>query len=510
MPTQEDLTNKEWRVNNLYKIRNKHNRIIKFERNAAQRHYNANKHNRNIILKSRQLGFTTDETIDMLDDCLWTPGFEALLISYDQPSSLDLFDKKIEFAWQNYPEQLRNLYTLDADRANKLKFGYGDGSFSEIQVRTKARSGTYSRIHISEFGKICAESARKAEEIVTGTIPSVPTQGRIDIESTAEGESGAFYDMFWEAWDRGEPNSPLEFKAHFYNWTWDKEEIDSVPLLENLPEAFGDYQRKFNLSDKEISYYYQKFLSLGKSWRRLHQEYPTTPEEAFSSSGAKLIDQEAIEWQNKWILEGEKIGDWTYYLPYKANHSYALGADVAEGVGQDSSTAVVLDFKTGDVVATYKSNQIAPDIFAHELKNGANRYGSCLIAVERNNHGFATLTTLKAIYDDIYAEHRPVGYTDEETKKLGWHTNARTKPMMMFEVAEAIHESLIKLHDKSLISEARTYDKGDLGVIRFDEDQTKHWDLLIALAIAWQMRDQVGSDYEEPSEREVIDRYALI
>ena len=89
------LLDKEWRVKNLYHISNKNQRKVLMIKNEAQEDFNRNKHTRNIILKSRQLGFTTFEAIDMLDDCLFTRNFSGLLISYDKESALDIFTNRL-------------------------------------------------------------------------------------------------------------------------------------------------------------------------------------------------------------------------------------------------------------------------------------------------------------------------------------------------------------------------------------------------------------------------------
>lgn len=500
--------------------------------NRAQKHFDENKHNRNIILKSRQLGFTTYECIDMFDDTLWTPDFNCLMLSYDGDSQLDLFDKKIDYAWQNLAPELRALYDLDADRANQLKFKFGSGSFSSIQVRTRGRSGTFRRVHISELGKIAKEDPRKAREILSGTIQAVPLDGRVDIESTAEGDVGLFADMFWEAFNRGEPKTPVDYKAHFYNWTWDDGEMSKIIRPEKeLPKKFREYQKKYSLSDKEITYYYYKWLTLGRDWDLLRQEYPTTPEEAFVSSGTKLFNpSKIIEMPTE---DGERVGDWIYYEDFVPGHRYGLGADIAEGTGQDSSTIVIIDFDyqhpeskriIPKVVAEYENNTIQPDIFAYEIKNGATRYGNCITAPERNGMaGGACITRLKDIYFNIYTEYR----TDKEenivTEKLGWSTNKATKPKMFYDLSTAVNNFNIIIPSKRIKREAHTYNREDLGHLRFDidrtidsEEQTGHWDLLTACAIAYQtVVDAIPSEIKGDSEVEdndgdVLERFGIL
>lgn len=277
------LLNKQWRVEHLYKIKTKDATTSQFKKNSAQEHFSAIAHTRNLILKSRQLGFTTFEAIDALDDTLFKRNYNSLIISHLKDSSLDIFDNKVDYAWKNFPEELRGLYRVRTDTKNQLTFDFGDGTSSSISVRSSGRSGTYNRVHISEFAKMCLLFPHRAEEIITGTIPAVPLGGRVDIESTAEGNEGSFYEMFMEAWGK-EPEYETQYKAHFYNWTWDKDEIAKVQPIAQLPKEFLEHQALHSLGEQETSYYFLKWISLNKNWARLKQEYPTTPEEAFAGA----------------------------------------------------------------------------------------------------------------------------------------------------------------------------------------------------------------------------------
>ena len=111
---------------------------------------------------------------------------------------------------------------------------FGDGTYCSFAVGMTGRSGTFSRLHITELALVCRKFPDKAREILEGSIPSVPMSGRVDIESTADGSDGKFYDMFWEAWERGQPTLPTEYKAHFYNWQWDEEIENIEPLKSEL------------------------------------------------------------------------------------------------------------------------------------------------------------------------------------------------------------------------------------------------------------------------------------
>ncbi len=219
----------------------------------------------------------------------------------------------------------------------------------------------------------------------------------------------------------------------------------------------------------------------------------------------KSIDRQEVKTPIRDIA-GLKI-----YHEYDPSHRYAGGHDVAGGVGLDSSTTVIWDFSTGKsrVVATFKSNSIKPDTFGDEIRNQLDRFGGCISAPENNNHGHATIGRLKQIYDNIYFQEQKetrVG-TMPNVRTLGWNTNADTKPKMIFALKKAVEDGHVELSDPDLIAELRSYTRDDL----MDKDDdvrltTRHFDLLIATAIGYQMKDfavvakdKDGSNYQQPA-----------
>lgn len=521
------LRSKGWRIQMLYYIVNRDTQSIKFKPNPAQKHYFLNRTKRNIILKSRRLGFTTFACMDMFDDAMFTPNFRSLMVAQDDATMHELFEK-IKYAWLHFP--YKPLYEIDTDRSNQLTVGFKDApdgsskSFSTVIVKQSGRGGGYNHVHISEFGKICAKYPEKVKEILSGTFKTVPIDGKLTIESTAEGENNKFHDMFWDAWNRPKdaPKRPTDFTPFFYNWQWDQEEISKVTQPDaQIPDEFKAYQAKHNeqiikwqekhknqplpyhlrpITDLELTYYFYKWLD-SKDWNIHKQEYPTTPEEAFVFSGTKFFDQHVLEKYIPHIKEPHEIlNNWHFYYPYQPGHTYAIGADPAGGVGKDSCAAVIMDFTPlkPRVVATFQDNQIEPDTFAYELKAGANHYGLPLLAVESNNHGHATITTLKGIYPNhqLYKQERQEYEETRETEKIGWNTNLATKPKMFFELKTAVNEQLIHIPSKPLLQEMKTYDKTDLNQTKAKEDQTRHWDLLTALAICFQMKTNLQHSHQ--------------
>ena len=329
------LLDKNWRIDNLYKIRNKEGQLVKFRRNRAQLHYSLNKWFRNLILKSRQLGFTTYEAIDSLDDALFTPNKDTLLVAHNLEAGESIFTKKIVFAWEKLPAEIRELYTVDNKTSKTLRFDFGKGKgFSSVAVDTSGRSGTYQRLHVTELAEISKKYPKKVPDIIEGTIPAIPSTGRVDIESTSQGASGEFYEMFMEAYERGEPTIAQEYKAHFYNWTWDDEEMGKIERPLEFSEMaqgdkFSEYARRHNLSQLQITYYYHKWLSLNKKWNALKREYPTTPHEAFEAVSEGTFYGETIGMME----QNGQIGVWPWDRALKTHTVWDLGVGKNMKVG---------------------------------------------------------------------------------------------------------------------------------------------------------------------------------
>jgi len=215
-----------------------------------------------------------------------------------------------------------------------------------------------------------------------------------------------------------------------------------------------------------------------------------------------FFDRDSIDKMDKHPVQREIAGH-RLYFEYVAGHRYAMGADVAGGVGLDSSTTVIWDFDTvpARVVATYKSNTISPEQFGYEMSRQGDRFGQCLIAPENNNHGHASIAILKQAYpiDKIHQTQRPDTRIEvADRTEYGWNTNSITKPKMLSKLARDIEDGLVDLVDPDLIREARSYTRNDLMDREIDPRlSTRHYDLLIAACIGYQMKDFVSYDAKD-------------
>lgn len=282
------LRDREWRLDNLYWIKDEDGNEIPFVRNAAQRAYIKASHFRDLIPKARQLGFSTLLEIEMLDTCLFQKGTRAGIIDNtldDARAKLDI----IKFAYTRLPPQIRQAIPATKNNTETIVFANG----SSIEIGTTARGGTYQFLHISEYGKTSVDSPDTARDIKTGALPAVHAGNRLAIESTAHGTAGEFHDMVQRAealQKAGRDLTPMDFKLHFFGW-WMKPEYrvpnHLVHITEDLRKYFAEVavdllRQGIRLDANQQAWYAQQIAELGPDDCR--QEYPTTLKECFFNS----------------------------------------------------------------------------------------------------------------------------------------------------------------------------------------------------------------------------------
>ena len=187
----DQFSDQLWRLNNLYWITDKDGKRTKFELNWAQSDLMGSLHYLNLILKARQLGFTTFIQLYMLDCCVFYPDTKAGVIAHTRDDAEVIFQDKIKYPYDNLPDQIRAQAPIKRDNTRMLELANN----SAIRVGTSLRGGTLQYLHVSEFGKICAKYPEKAREIVTGALNTIEAGQMAWIESTAEGQEGRFYEM---------------------------------------------------------------------------------------------------------------------------------------------------------------------------------------------------------------------------------------------------------------------------------------------------------------------------
>lgn len=328
------LASKEFRMNNLYTIKDKDGKERVFKRNYAQSKVNAHKHNRSIILKSRQQGISTDKLLDNLDKCIFIPGYEAGIQSYGKNESKKLANR-VKLAWDRFPDVVKSFLNISVVKMNSDEILFSNGSILKIG---NFRGDTLQSLHVSELGKIAKKFPEKAKELQTGAFQAVSVNNNISIESTAEGASGLFFDMWQTAVSilkRGLKLTPLDFQPIFLSWVEDPDcSLDmEVEIPKEMAKYFAEVERRLpelelfgvtqrHLTDNQKWWYAKKYEELGFN---IKQEYPTFPEEAFEQSVEGTYY--ASEYRNL------KIRPELYDLNLLVHSSFDLGVNDTFSIG---------------------------------------------------------------------------------------------------------------------------------------------------------------------------------
>jgi hypothetical protein len=325
----DHLGDLNWRLNNLYFITTKEGKKVKFELNSAQADFFERMHTMNVILKARQLGFTTVIQIFMLDQIVFNSNVNAGTIAHNLGDAMSIFQSKIKFPYDNLPDGIKALRHCIRDSRTELALSNN----SSIRVGVSMRSGTLNYLHVSEYGKLCAKFADKAREVKTGALNTVQAGQWVTVESTAEGAEGGFYDMCQTARSSqrtGARLTELDFKFHFYPWHREpayRINPDGVVIGAGLAKYFAELEAHHGivLDAWQKAWYAKKSADQSGDMKR---EFPSTPDEAFEAS---------VEgsYYGAWIEAAEvqgRVGAFTAEPGYPVHTAFDIGIGDATSI----------------------------------------------------------------------------------------------------------------------------------------------------------------------------------
>lgn len=182
------------------------------------------------------------------------------------------------------------------------------------------------------------------------------------------------------------------------------------------------------------------------------------------------------------------------YRQYQKGEFIIVAADTSSG-GGDYSCAQFLSKTNIDVPVVYHSQITASEMTPHvanELELIYLQTGvKPVVAYETNNGGVFELQRLSTLNRNgnwtMYQQKSNIGTTEimENTVKYGFSTNSATRPAILQILKEAIDNQLITIYDKPTINEMFSFIIKPNG--RPEAEQSAHDDLVMSLAIAWQM-----------------------
>jgi len=225
-----------WIEANLW-IRTKARQVVPFLLNWAQADYYGYRTPWDIILKPRQLGFTTLVSGLFFADTILRPNTTSVLVAHDYDSS-ELIFRIVRLFWERLPARERaEVGQPKYDRKGEL-FWPKIGSTYYVGTAGSTRFGhglTINNLHCSEVSRWT-----HPDESLAGLLEAVPAGGRVVLESTANGMGNAFHELWTQA-----KEGATRFSTHFYLW-WE----DPGYTLRVTPEeeqAWGKQLRQLGL-----------------------------------------------------------------------------------------------------------------------------------------------------------------------------------------------------------------------------------------------------------------------
>ena len=522
-------------IEKYIKIRDKAGKIIDLKINQGQQklydaikeQHNQGKPIRIIVLKARQIGFSTLTESIIFKNTATKFNVNAGIITHKEEATTNLFNMSKRM-YDNLPADMKP--SLKRSNAKELIFDNdeGTGLKSKIKCMTAGSSGvgrsdTFNYLHISEL----AFWGNNAKETTIGLFQAVPNlpNTMIVIESTANG-----FEYFKELWDMA-VKGESDFIPVFVGWN----ELTDYKMPYTgfeLTDYEKNLQRIYNLSLEQLSW--RRWCiknNCGGDEQQFKQEYPINPQEAFISSGNCVFDKEIVINRIQEVSKPIKVG----YFEYKYDdtmpigkkitdirwvndkngyielyelpnlYKYCIGGDTA-GDGSDWFTGHVLNAKTGKQVARLR-HQMDEDLYVRQMyclgyyyqyKN--QRTGvitPALMCIESNFSSFPNKELVRLGYSNMFVREKEDKYTGIMDKSYGFKTTSITRPVIIAELVKIVRESVELINDKLTLEEMLTFVRNEKG--RPEAQQGAHDDLVMGLAIAYYSRSQVVFD-EEPIE----------
>ena len=468
-----------------------------------------------IILKARQQGISTYCAARVFWKTYFNAFTRSVVMAHDSATSDALFAMSRNII-SNMSPDLAPKYKKS--NAKEIQFEHNEAQYRLYTAGSpEAGRGTTPTIaHLSEVAFWTHD-----EKILAGLFQGISqAEGtEVILESTANGASGEFFRIY-----QGAVAGDNDYIPVFIPWFVTPEYQRPAPEGIELSVEEEEYQEKYDLSLEQM---YWRRLKIGEGGeRKFRQEYPANADEAFLVSGHNVFNQEKIAR----LVATDPVSE-RDYNPISADfieakegslqiwdypqwdEAYIIAADVAQGVGQDYSVAVVLD-PNRRVVAMYRNNRIDPTEYGEMLFYLGRYYNNALLCVESNSIGIAPLARLDQMrYVNLYYQTKVADLSNEVSNRVGFRTTSSSKPFIIGLLQNAVEEDDMWLPSKTILSEMRTYvstDNGKLEALQGCHDDTimacamalevyrTHADKLSNNKVSW--RDRQGSYTEDTTE----------
>lgn len=526
-----------WYIENFLWIRTKRNRLAKLVLKPAQRElyeiikreHDEGRPVRLVILKARQLGFSTVIEALFFHDAATRALVRTLIVAHDERATANLFKmNKLFFdrlpSWLKPMRKNSNAQEIvfenpTRDEEEKLR---NPGLMSSIRCVPATggdvgRSDTLTNVHASE-----AAFWSNMEDTLDGLLQAVPDDPdtAVIIETTPNGFNA--FKTFWDDAVAGKNG----FVPVFFPWYKDPEYRRPVPPGTEWTEEEKKLREAYGLDDEQLAW---RRWCIANNLRgdavKFKQEYPSCAEEAFLMSGNPYFDNQEIALRLQhcgepikrgrfvygedeagkpvdWEWQDDEDGEVFLYEGAAERVPYVFGGDTA-GDGSDRFTAHGLDNTTGNQVAQMLYDGSAELWYTQQLYCLGMTYNTALLAPEINFSTYPERKLEEWRYPKLYIREKPDDMRRQlDEKKWGWRTDQRTRPLILANLQTVVGQTADMLASKELLKEMLTFVRN--GDMRPEAAPGEHDDLVMAAAIAHFVRSQQSYEMFEERPTEVV------
>lgn len=481
-----------------------------------------------IILKARQQGISTQTEGLIFHDTVTRENRNSLIMAHDPDSTRNIFEMNKLF-YDELDADIRpekrydNTTRLVFDNPDSKSREREPGLRSQITIATANKKAVGRGVTLHNFHGSEVAFWNDAADTMLAVNQAIPSHEDIIVvlESTANGVGGYFFDTYWKAVKKENDYVPI-----FLPWFEFPEYSRPLDSDFILTDSERNIKKLHNLTNEQVNW--RRWAIANKcdgDEMKFCQEYPSNDMEAFITSGSPKFDmanlklyydnmrppifrgnlQSEADSISSPVLAKSENGPLRIYELPNPDHAYVIGGDVAKGTQySDFSSLTVLDKNTGDVVAVWYG-KIDPTEFAYMAARLGYFYKgnrrAAFLGVEVNKDGQTTNRVLyrEIRYPNLYRRRNLGVKNEKQEQRIGFHTNDRSRPIIINKLARWITEGEMALNDATTISECMTF------VIIDGKPQAQegcHDDSVISLAIAVFLYEYVPEKSKEKTEAE--------
>lgn len=478
-----------------------------------------------VILKARQLGFTTFIASLFFVLTMFQPNKRAIIIANKGDNASMIFSIYQNF-YRNLPKELQGQ--LKSDNAKKIESAvYGSSIRIIAQGDNAGRGGRFDFAHISEAAFF--DDLKNTVLSITQSVHFTNKETMIFMESTANG-----FNDFKDYYDGGLLPDSM-WKSLFFAWFSGGDFKANYDGFELLPHE-RELQKKHNLSLEQISWYRQKYLEVNRDLEMLRQENPSEPLDAFITTGNSVFDLVEIAKRKETvrkitpIMKGyftystkgstfedtiisdvkfakNKEGEITIYKNPIVGHPYIIGIDPSRAKGVDYTVMQVIDNATLEQVAIYRKSKEDIDVASITAICLGRMYNNALLIPETNSTESMVKLFQKSNYPNIYVRQTSdASFNGAMYEMFGVKTSVVNKKTMVDIGVEICREmNYFNINDFRTLCEMENFiyeTNENTGTSKIKGQGRTHDDCVMSLLIAYygrtQMTSMIGTGMEKP------------